>query len=769
MMGRLRVRSSASDSCALILACVLFVVATVTTISVEPLSAPAAPLIELVSVSSDGTQANSASDEPCLSADGRHVAFESYATNIVTGDNNGAWDVFVHDRTTGESTRVSVSSAGEEANDASYNAAVSADGRYVAFDSIASNLVAGDENAQQDVFVHDRHTGATTRVSVSSAGDEGDGGSSSPSISADGRFVAFMSWASNLVPGDNNHMFDVFVHDRDTGATTRVSVSSAGDEGDAWSYNPSISADGQFVAFQSQAGNLVAGDSNHVFDVFVHDRDTLETTRVSLSSAGAEGAGASLLPSISSGGRYVAFYSGAPNLVAGDTNGKDDVFVHDRTTGETTRVSVGSLGEQGDGTSFYPSISGDGRQVAFYSAATNLVPGDVNSVEDVFVHDRMTGATTRTSVNSAGEEANDWSWRPCVSGDGLFVTFFSRATNLVAGDTNGFRDVFVRGLPRVSAYSVAGLNRFQTAVAASALAYPDGLTAGEGQRFVVLATGRNWPDALGGSALAGVLDAPVLLTEPGSLPAVVLAEIRRLRADRAVILGGTGAVGAEVEEALRTELGSADGVVERIEGKSRYETADAVAQRVISVRGASFGGTAFVATGGSFPDALAAAPLAAAQGWPIYLADPRAGLSAGTVKAMAPVDRVLILGGTGAVDATTERVLKDALGDGNVERLAGDDRYKTAVAVAVHSVDVVGHSWDRVGIATGEDYPDALAGGVLQGGAESVLLLTTPSALTQASHDALVAHRNGIETVTFLGGYGVVSPGVRKAVLQAVE
>jgi Tol biopolymer transport system component len=289
-----------------------------------------------VSVATGGGQANSGSFDPSISADGRYVAFVSAATNLVSGDTNNFQDIFVHDRQTGQTTRVSVASDGTQANGHSYAPSISADGRYVAFASLASNLVSGDTNGAWDVFVHDRQTGETTRVSVASDGTQAIGFffGSSPSISADGRYVAFDSWATNLVSGDTNDKPDVFVHDRQTGQTTRVSVSSDGTQangGPGWSGNPSsISADGRYVAFHSYADNLVSGDTNSATDIFVHDRQTGVTTRVSIASDGTQANGFSASPSISADGRYVAFMSGATNLVSGDTNNDWDVFVHGR-------------------------------------------------------------------------------------------------------------------------------------------------------------------------------------------------------------------------------------------------------------------------------------------------------------------------------------------------------------------------------------------------------------------------------------------------------
>jgi Tol biopolymer transport system component len=181
-------------------------------------------------------------------------------------------DIFVRDTVTGRTTRVSVSSRERQANAGSQQASISADGRYVAFVSFASNLVAGDTNGTWDVFMRDTAKGKTTRVSVSSGGQQGNDQSGTPSISADGRYVAFYSYASNLVAGDTNGKADVFVRDTVTGRTTRVSVSSRERQGNGYSYEPSISTDGRYVAFYSLASNLVAGDTNTAGDIFVRDR-----------------------------------------------------------------------------------------------------------------------------------------------------------------------------------------------------------------------------------------------------------------------------------------------------------------------------------------------------------------------------------------------------------------------------------------------------------------------------------------------------------------
>jgi len=407
----------------------------------------------LVNLSSTGERGNRNSHEASISSDGRYVAFDSSADNLVTNDSNGSRDVFVNDRKTRQTTRVSVSSAGVQGNSYSNQPSISFYGRYVAFDSDADNLVDSDNNGANDVFVRDREAGQTTRVSLSSSGSEGNGASYSSSISSDGRYVVFFSDASNLVDSDSNDSSDVFVHDRQTGETSLVNVSSAGAQGNSTFYYPSvpsISSDGRYVAFGSNADSLVTGDSNSVRDVFIRDREAGQTTRVSVSSSDAQGNGASYWPSISSDGRYVAFSSDATNLVAIDSNGFNDTFVHDRQTGQTTRVSISSAGAQGSISGFYwgssvPSISSDGQHVAFSSAADNLVANDNNDFGDVFVHNRQTGQTTRVSVSSSGGEGNSTSNYPSISSNGRYVAFESSADNLVLmpGETSNTNDVYV--------------------------------------------------------------------------------------------------------------------------------------------------------------------------------------------------------------------------------------------------------------------------------------------------------------------------------------
>jgi Tol biopolymer transport system component len=450
-----------------------------------------------MSVASSGTQANIVSSHALISADGRHGAFTSAASNLVPGDTNGIADAFVRDLDTGITQRISVASDGTQANGPSSAEAISADGRFVAFSGDASNLVAGDSNQKTDVFVRDRQTGVTERVSVASDGTEANADCWAESISADGRFVTLASDASNLVSGDTNNNTDVFVHDRQTGLTERISVASDGMEGNDGSFDSRISADGRFVAFASFCSNLVLNDTNETGDVFVHDRATGATEMVSVPSDGDTakdqttyfGGPYSSQPRISADGRFVAFVSQATNLVPGDLNGAADVFVRDRQKGLTERVSVASDGTEANGWEL-GSISADGRYVAFTSSGSQPAAG--GSGVDVFVHDRATGATELIPVASNGALPNEATRHASISADGRRVAFESYASNLVPGDTNGAADVFFRdrgpevGVGLVSTFSednsitVTGWSTFSGQVLASAMDPPDDGLPGAG-------------------------------------------------------------------------------------------------------------------------------------------------------------------------------------------------------------------------------------------------------------------------------------------------
>jgi len=399
-----------------------------------------------VSQSTEGGEPSLDSAMATVSANGRYIAFASDASDIVVGDGNAATDVFVRDLMTGVTERVSVSSAGAEGNAASYSPDVSADGRYIVFASDATNLVSGDSNGATDVFLRDREVGTTTRVSVDSAEWQCSGASYDPQVSDDGGCVVFCSDASDLVSGDGNGVSDVFIRDVVAGETVRLSISTGDTEGNGGSAAPAISGDGRYTAFQSSASNLVTGDSNGVDDIFVRDFVGDSTVRASVNSDGDECDVGSSSPSISSEPDLrVAFECPDCNLVPGDTNGFSDVFVRDLVTMETQCVSRAYDGSSANGVSFAPSISYNGRFVAFESWATDLVAGDTVMFDKVFVRDITRDLTRIVSRTYDNLDPNGDSGSPSISSYGRTVAFVGGASNLVPNDLNSRADVFIRG------------------------------------------------------------------------------------------------------------------------------------------------------------------------------------------------------------------------------------------------------------------------------------------------------------------------------------
>jgi Tol biopolymer transport system component len=384
-----------------------------------------------VSVGSRGQQGNGDSFWPAISRHGRYVAFVSSATNLVRHSTRYRNQVLLRDRKAGETRRVSPAAFGS-----SDDPSISARGRYVAF------------YADDDVFVRDMRTGKTRRASLGASTGSGATGASDPSISATGRFIAFDSVAASPGVCRVQYMSEVFVRDRKLRRTTCISVNSDGRPGRlAGSVDPSISGDGSVVAFTSRAPGLVPNDTNGAADILVRDREAHTTERVSVSSSGAQADNQlgstyaySEHPSISANGRFVTFESWADNLVPGDTNEGEDIFVHDRLTGRTTQVNVSSAGAQANSTTYSPSISAGGRFVAFTSWADNLVAGDRNDGPDVFIRDRRLHQTTLGDLSSSGEQAANGAGGGGISSDGEWVAFASSSPNVVSGDTRKCAD-----------------------------------------------------------------------------------------------------------------------------------------------------------------------------------------------------------------------------------------------------------------------------------------------------------------------------------------
>lgn len=396
--------------------------------------------VTLVSVGTDGMAAGAQANRWAISADGRYVAFSTYDSNVL--DDGAGGGVFLKDFETGTLIRVSTSSSGVAAWGGEYPS-ISDDGRYVAFQSYDPNLLPGNDSGQTQIYVKDLQTGAVYRASSDSNGNAANGYSSIAYISPDGRYVAFGSNADNLVEGDNNGVTDIYLKDLQTGTITRVTVGMDGGDSNGESSDWGVvSAGGRYVAFETDASNLVAGDTNNQNDVFLKDMVTGTVRILSRAADGGVANEASFVPSISPDGRYIVFDSEASNLVAGDTNGKDDVFLFDTQTESLTLISTNADGVQGNGHSLSPVVSDDGRFVAFRSYATNFGLAGDTVTSSLFVKDVVTGEVVCLSVTPDGTPSTGWSYNIGISGDGHYITFSSEADDLVPNDTNGSSDVF---------------------------------------------------------------------------------------------------------------------------------------------------------------------------------------------------------------------------------------------------------------------------------------------------------------------------------------
>lgn len=404
--------------------------------------------ITRVSVSSSGVQANDHSTTPDISGDGRYIVFRSEATNLVPGQIPFfVRSIFVHDRLTCKTTLISVYANGTQSDGNAQNPSISNDGRYITFDS-SDDFTSQTTTFYNDVFVIDRLTRQSKLASVSSSGTIANGSSTTPQISGDGRYVVYHSGAENLVSGDNNLRFDIFVHDLQTGETSRVSINTAGVQGNGDSYSPVISDDGNEIAFYSSASNLQAGDANNNNDVFVRDRQAGQTVQASAASNGDLANAWSAYPAISGNGRLIAFRSDASNLVPDDTNNTYDVFVRDLQTNQTQRVTLAYDGTQeAINSAVSPgAFSADGRFIVF-EAYSRLTSDDTNNFSDIFVRDLQNGQIALVSKTHNGASANQHSFRAAISADGQYITFLSKAWNLVPGDTNQYDDIFVTTNP----------------------------------------------------------------------------------------------------------------------------------------------------------------------------------------------------------------------------------------------------------------------------------------------------------------------------------
>ena len=525
-------------------------------------------------IAASAAEPDNLSVAPSLSADGRRVAFETYATNLAAGDANAIADVQVWDEAAGLLV-ASVSSAGVAGNAASFAPSISPDGRFVAFTSFATNFHAGDVAATANVFVRDLAAGATELVDVP-IGPGPHGFSYLACVSAGGGRVAYFSSSQNLVPGDANGAFDVFVRDRAAAATMLASLGPGGVQGDAGSYSPALSADGRSVAFHSSATNLVAGDANGVDDVFVRELESGVTARASVATGGAEADGPSHTASISADGRRVLFLSAASNLAPGTTPGRVNAFLRDRRAGTTRLVSAGISGGDADQDVLDAALSADGRIALLSSAASNLAPGDANGAVDVVRVELASDARELASVGPDGAPGDGASraYGAAISCDGRRVAFSSAATTLVAGDGNGFEDVFLRdlGAPRAVVYCLARADAAGCAGALESFGEP---SASAGSGFVVGARGLA-PGTLG-LFLLGAGGPALLLQDAGFLCLGTPRAHTRLRAAS----GASSACGAGIAADLNAELGMLAGLAPGTTLHAQLWTRDAAGTPVL--------------------------------------------------------------------------------------------------------------------------------------------------------------------------------------------
>ena len=406
--------------------------------------------IQRLSVDATGLQGNSDSEYAAWSPDGTQVAFESWADNLVAGDTNNYPDVFVKTLATGAIQRISTNSSALQADGQSACAVWSPDGTQVAFRSEATNLVGADSNTAADIFVKTLATGSIQRISTDSIGTQSNSSSSCPAWSPDGGRIAFASNASNLVSGDTNGNQDIFVKTLATGSVERISTDAASAQANAASYDPQWSPDSTRIVFDSYASNLVPGDTNSNSkeddDIFVKTLATGAIQRINTDSAGMQADGSSYSQVWSPDGASIAFSSDATNLVPGDTNNHTDVFVKTLATGAIQRISTDASGTQANGDTYAPAWSPDSARVAFRAEGSNLVPADTNNSTDVLVKTLANGAVQRVSTDASGAQANGSSYDPAWAPDGNHVAFHSNASNLLPDDTNGVADVFVKTL-----------------------------------------------------------------------------------------------------------------------------------------------------------------------------------------------------------------------------------------------------------------------------------------------------------------------------------
>ncbi|MGA1836834.1 cell wall-binding repeat-containing protein [Herbiconiux sp. 11R-BC] len=721
---------------------------------VPPLGTTAAVSIDAVGAVVPGWQTS-------MSADGRFVAFVS-AEQLTSTPTGGHRQVYVKELQSGATRMVTDDAVdpNQPGDDGSANPVLSADGRFVAFESESTNLASGVPSAIRDrqIYLHDVASG-TTRLLSMNASHTGGGDTSSynPSISADGSRVLFDSPAGDLVPGVSGHGYQVYVALTGTSTVALVSqVGSTGAPANAEAYAGSLSADGSVAAYSTKATNLT-GDNTHGWQqVFVRDLRSGATRVVSLSADGGGSGGNSDQPTLSADGQKVAYTSGAKDLTVGprlDAVLPLQVYVRDLGASSlSTLVSVDIHSKPGDSSAFpgsglsrEPAISADGSSVSFTSQADELISPAALTDNQVYHRDLRKQVTVLVSsrVSEPTRRGDDTSYRSSISSDGRLVAFTSQASGLVDDVVPPGRDVaYVRAIDGPKVVRIGGADRYEVSANVSMDAHrPD-------VPLVYVASGQVFPDALAASAAAGIQSAPVLLATHDTVQASVLAELRRLRPGKIVVLGGTNTISAAVESQLRAFALD----VSRIDGADRFEVAVGVSRALVPTRAP----VAYVASGEVFPDALAGAAAAGHLGGPVLL------VSRGSVpdsvrdelRRIQPA-RIVVLGG---VNTVSEAVVANLGAIAPTTRLGGPDRFAVAAAV---SADAFPGGASTVYVASGAVFPDALSGGAAAVNQAAPVLLVTADAIPAPV--AAELDRLNPTKIVVLGGTATVSSAVQTA------
>ncbi|MCS5717293.1 cell wall-binding repeat-containing protein [Herbiconiux sp. CPCC 205763] len=746
----MRASISARGRVAVGLAIALALIANAATNSASA-AAPALGTTAVASVDSGGAAVTAASS--AISANGRFIAFVTSAT--VTGVPSGnRLQIYVRDLQN-ETTRLvtrDFEHPDRAGNEISFDPVISADGRFVAFASKATNISTDvrSTSVNSQVYVNDADSGTTRLVSVNASHtDGGDALSGKPSISGDGSRVLFESWAGDLVAGLSSPGQQVYAALTATSAVALVSRAGlSGAPANNGAFAGSLSADGTTAAFTSASSNMTPDDTHGNLQIYVRN---LMSGANQLVSAGAHGGGAggqSYGPSLSADGRKVAYASRAKDLTGAvlDPGLLDQVFVRDLGASvQSTLVSVDVDGSPGNNESILPAISADGFSTSFTSLADHLIEPRSTTGHQIYHRDlrKQTTVLVSSMVAEPSKRGDQRSYGSAISGDGRLIAFVSESSGLTTSNVPaGSAVAYVRAIDGPKVIRVSGADRYEVSANVSV----DGQKAGV--PVVYVASGQVYPDALAASAAAGIQGAPVLLATHDTVPAAVLTELARLRPGKIIVLGGTNTISAAVEAQLKAYSLS----VNRIAGANRFEVAVGVSKALIPTRAP----VAYVASGEVFPDALAGAAAAGHFGGPILLVSKNSvpDVVSDELRRILPT-RIVVLGGSTTI---SDGVVASLGAIASTSRIGGPDRFAVAAAA---SADAFPTGALTVYVASGTVFADALSGGAAAIVRKGPVLLVTAESIPAPI--AAELDRLNPTTIVLLGGTTSVSSGVQAA------